>query len=173
VYVRHAFLICSPRYRASISRPNMHPAGRLDLFPVLGEAGCRSLSRRHRREHSRSGSRILPAFGEEDVLIKARLETDLGRTWENRLGRSDLYPPGRLGVYTNQPKSSKVSYLENFSRTVVPQLSKIVTTAAWQDLEIAHPGAASTRRHCRSHPGTCFRARATAGTIQTLITFNL
>jgi hypothetical protein len=41
--------------------------------------------------------------------------------------------------------------------------SKIVTIEFWPDLEIAHPGAASTRRHYLSHPGMRFPVRAMAG----------
>jgi hypothetical protein len=41
--------------------------------------------------------------------------------------------------------------------------AKILIIEVWQDLESAHPGAASTRRHYQSHRGTRFPALAMAG----------
>jgi hypothetical protein len=42
-----------------------------------------------------------------------------------------------------------------------PYSSKIVTIEVWQDLEIAHPGAASARQHHPVHPGTHLHALGT------------
>jgi hypothetical protein len=41
--------------------------------------------------------------------------------------------------------------------------SKILTIEVWQDLEIAHPGAASTRRHYQSHHETRSLLQAMGG----------
>ncbi len=48
-------------------------------------------------------------------------------------------------------------------RTAISQSSVFVAIEVWQDSEIACPGAASTRRHYQSHPGTHFPVQAMAG----------
>src|SRR5271170_4941160 len=55
------------------------------------------------------------------------------------------------------------SYVEKLQAQYRLGPSKIVTIEFWRDSEIAHPGAALTRRHYRLHPGTRFPVRAMGG----------
>jgi hypothetical protein len=70
----------------SFERAGLDAASREPLRRTL--TSVRGLART-RREHSRLGSRIPPAFGEEDAPIRAPLGMDLVRAWKSSL-RSDL-----------------------------------------------------------------------------------
>jgi hypothetical protein len=71
------------------------------------------------------------------------------------------------------PSTATAKHTKKICGCLSSRAFRIVTIDVWPGLEIARPGAASTLRHYRSHPGMRFSVRATPAKEVTILKWTL